>query len=100
MRAVTAACAKCHTSVFTRAGLDRVRIDEPLMGFAVFNHAPHVTLPGGCESCHDSARASTLASDVNLPGVATCQQCHTPNQVRATCVTCHTYHAPGLNRSR
>ena len=74
-----------------------VRIAEPVMARSIFNHAPHVT-DTTCESCHAGVRTSKFATDVNVPGVAECQTCHKPSQVRATCATCHVYHPPSAVR--
>ena len=55
---------------------------------------PHSIVLGrsSCESCHATVRTSKFATDVNVPGVAQCQTCHRPAQVKATCATCHVYH--------
>ncbi len=84
-------CLKCHEMDTGRARMAPVRVAEPVMAQSVFNHAPHVT-DATCESCHSGVRTSKFATDVNVPGVAQCQTCHRPSQVRANCVTCHTYH--------
>jgi len=74
-----------------------VRIAEPVMARSRFNHAPHVT-ETNCNTCHASTRTSKYATDVNVPGVATCQTCHKPSQVSAACATCHVYHPPSALR--
>ena len=84
-------CLKCHELNPGRSALASVRIAEPVMRRSLFNHAPH-TIQASCESCHGSVRQSKAATDVNVPGVATCQTCHRSSQVKATCSTCHVYH--------
>ena len=110
-------CTKCHEYDVSGVRLAPVRVAEPVMPRAVFNHAPHVTQTE-CVTCHDpnpfkgeAAKAgkckigerpaesfnfgvswSQCATDVNVPGVANCQMCHKPSQVRAGCETCHVYH--------
>ena len=47
-----------------------------------------------CTSCHAGVPASQETSDVLVPGIQTCQQCHHPGAqaVEARCFECHTYH--------
>jgi hypothetical protein len=97
LESLLAPCLKCHELDASRARMAPVRIAEPVMSRSVFNHAPHVT-DTTCESCHDGVRTSKFATDVNVPGVAECQTCHKPSQVRATCATCHVYHPPSAVR--
>jgi hypothetical protein len=55
-----------------------------------FSHASHRML--ACTECHP-VRTSDRTSDVNLPRVASCAQCHNPTAgVRHDCTECHTYH--------
>ncbi len=58
-----------------------------------FDHKAHQTEP--CESCH-KARASNSASDLLLPDLATCRNCHGGESARAkvpsSCAMCHDYH--------
>jgi hypothetical protein len=89
--ALAAACVKCHE-------LDRLRLSpvvaaQPRLAAARFSHAPHVERLE-CTSCHKTTERSTLASDVNLPKISTCQTCHGQRTAPGTCVTCHTYHPP------
>ena len=85
------ACLKCHDTDPSGARLARPRIAEPVMPHSIFNHAPHVTR-AACESCHASVLKSTLATEVNIPGAASCTTCHAPGKTRDTCATCHIYH--------
>jgi hypothetical protein len=71
---------------------------------ARFNHSSHRALD--CRECHaaaypDSANASTQASDVLIPGINNCLQCHAPQRreggklvggARSDCTECHSYH--------
>jgi mono/diheme cytochrome c family protein len=55
-----------------------------------FDHGVH--RPIGCVECH-KATTSEKTSDVLLPSVVTCQQCHRDSGgARAGCVECHLYH--------
>jgi len=62
------------------------------MPHAKFDHDAHRGFT--CESCHEKALKSAEASDVLLPGIATCQTCHAPGPEHAEsrCFECHTYH--------
>ncbi len=61
---------------------------------AAFNHGAHATM--SCDSCH-AARRSKTNTEVLMPAIATCRQCHAANaatgmQVSSTCITCHAFH--------
>jgi len=64
------------------------------MAHARFNHERHRMLD--CNECH-KAGDSDKSSDVLMPALRSCQQCHTPKAgARHDCVECHTYHARPL----
>jgi hypothetical protein len=69
-------------------------ITRRFFSLAKFDHAQHQLVT--CESCHAGARTSQQSSDILLPGIATCRQCHNerPQAVEARCFECHTYHDP------
>ncbi len=55
-----------------------------------FSHDSHQMLR--CTECH-AATESQHSSDVLLPKIGTCQQCHNPQVgVRSDCINCHRYH--------
>jgi predicted CXXCH cytochrome family protein len=102
------ACAVCHTVTRVAesgppgspgADLPQYRIDpvapvHPWMPGARFSHAAHVQTE--CSACH-AAATSTDASEVLMPGIAGCRDCHAgavaePTQVRSDCGLCHDYH--------
>jgi hypothetical protein len=62
------------------------------MPHARFDHDAHRGFT--CQSCHAKALKSTEASDVLLPGIATCKTCHAPgpDHAESRCFECHTYH--------
>ncbi|MBC7987146.1 MAG: cytochrome c3 family protein [Sphingomonadaceae bacterium] len=71
-----------------------------------FDHAAHVN--EDCTECH-AAERSESASDILIPGIATCRDCHGGEDahgdlVPSTCALCHNYHAddgaPYLVRGR
>jgi len=89
-------CVECHTPA-TIAGFDvpqipEAHINEQWMTGARFDHAAHQLVT--CAECHGSAATSKLTSDILLPGIATCQQCHRPGRASAdaSCSECHIYH--------
>jgi hypothetical protein len=58
-----------------------------------FSHDSHRLLD--CAHCHHDIRTSTQTSELHLPDVASCQECHSNRSggsARADCVECHTYH--------
>ena len=89
-------CARCHDTKETdAAGLPMVRpamLTARWFRKAVFEHGAHQELT--CISCHPDAATSKSASDVMLPGIQVCRQCHNSdsNSAGANCSTCHVYH--------
>jgi RecJ-like exonuclease len=62
---------------------------------AQFDHAAHRSFT--CVSCHTKAAVSTQTAEVLVPGIATCQTCHSGNPQQAgksdnRCFECHDYH--------
>jgi hypothetical protein len=82
--------------------LNIVKTDVPAVWFqsAKFNHLAHQSMQ--CRDCHagayaDSPTASTHSSDVMIPGISNCVQCHAPRSAQAggaryDCTECHRYH--------
>ena len=117
-------CAECHTIVDRPSSIVDRRssiVDRPSsivdrlpqitptniptgwMPRARFDHSAHQLT--GCTSCH-AATTSRLTSDVLMPAIATCQQCHKPTRgAESRCFECHEYHewknakpaSPGFN---
>ncbi len=89
-------CKECHSlSQAPGAALPVVAksaITLRWLPHARFDHQAHQML--ACASCHAAALTSRETSDVLLPGIATCQQCHHPGDeaAEARCFECHTYH--------
>jgi hypothetical protein len=90
-------CKECHSLSFFSAiaipVVAKASITTRWLPKGNFDHQAHRMLK--CESCHSHARTSTLTSDILLPGIATCQQCHRPGDVAAaqgSCFECHNYH--------
>lgn len=98
-------CADCHS--VTRSGASSapswtvapVKLTQSFMPKAHFDHAAHATGEARCETCHAAAN-SKLASDVLMPQIKICRDCHggetgaEGGQVRiaSPCASCHVYH--------
>ena len=103
-------CSQCHA--VTRGGpvgnewkiqewrIQAVDLRTTWLPDAKFSHAAHGTALTGCETCHQAA-GSKVSTDVLLPVIATCRECHaggdarvTPvNRITSTCILCHDFHA-------
>jgi predicted CXXCH cytochrome family protein len=70
-----------------------VRLADHWLPLARFSHAKHVTT--ACTDCH-AARGSKQSSDVLLPGIGKCRECHASGNETArqpsTCLICHGFH--------
>jgi predicted CXXCH cytochrome family protein len=96
-------CVDCHevTHVPGRTGLEQWRV-EPVqltanwMPRARFDHAAHISET--CVSCHAGAPESKHATDILLPGINRCRECHggsgTSAKVASDCLMCHPFHIP------
>lgn len=90
------ACAECHTLNLSEGNsllaVAPSRIATRWLPHAVFSHDAHRAVT--CISCHVSVASSQLTSDVNLPSVRVCQECHAAraSAAPAGCFECHTYH--------
>ena len=105
------ACFDCHrversASAQAPFAVKPVRQIGRYMQLGWFDHAAHAT--EDCTTCH-AANRSDASSDVLLPGIATCRECHSGaaphgDRVTSSCALCHSYHqddgAPYLVRAR
>jgi cytochrome c peroxidase len=61
---------------------------------AQFDHRAHQMMT--CASCHTTTADSHETSDVLLPGIKACQQCHREDKPKEAaegrCFECHQYH--------
>lgn len=69
---------------------------HPWMTQSVFNHATHST--EACTDCH-KADTSRKATDVLMPGIGVCRDCHAgskpaANKITSDCGLCHGFHQP------
>ncbi|MFK8021396.1 MAG: cytochrome c3 family protein [Pseudomonadales bacterium] len=101
-------CVTCHVVVDTGASdisdrwyIQPIKISNDWYTRSDFDHQSHLALAGEneravCESCHAVADSS-LATDISIPEIGNCLQCHdtsTHDTVALDCVGCHGYHYP------
>jgi len=102
-------CYGCHTIIkpSNPASLDfkvmPVSLDDNFYSASTFSHKDHLLENTDCTSCHDVG-SSTKSSDVMLPKIEVCQDCHLDYESYKTetnqkyglfpsnCSTCHEYH--------
>lgn len=89
-------CITCHDVVREPGKPPQTRptqLQQSWLVQAHFTHAPHGWVQ--CADCH-AAAASTQASDLLLPSIQTCRQCHvdpgSDRGVQSACVDCHDFH--------
>ena len=97
-------CLQCHTLNYSRtdqnglAGLPTVapsNIKQVWLPNSVFSHYSHASFD--CKSCHTKTLSSQETSDVLIPSIKTCQDCHNGEptrigQAQNGCFLCHQYH--------
>jgi hypothetical protein len=90
-------CKQCHTLNSGEGQLPIVaasNLTTRWLPHAQFDHEAHCMMT--CSSCHANTEKSRETSDVLLPGIQTCQQCHQedrPKEVaEGRCFECHQYH--------
>jgi hypothetical protein len=91
------ACKECHTPRYP-SGFDalpeipKAMITARWLPHSNFDHEAHQMV--ACTSCHTKTLASKETSDVLIPGVQSCRECHHSgsNAAEARCFECHTYH--------
>lgn len=90
-------CKQCHTLQRTSNSLPEVaksNITARWLSHAEFDHHAHRMM--SCTSCHARTHDSRETSDVLLPGIQTCQQCHREDKPKEAaegrCFECHQYH--------
>ncbi len=99
------ACADCH--IVDREGtasepvwkVAPVKLTQTFMPKARFDHAAHATGEATCETCH-AAADSKVASDVLMPQIKVCRDCHGgetgaeggQTRIASPCASCHVYH--------
>jgi predicted CXXCH cytochrome family protein len=100
-------CISCHSvadskakDIHERFQVNPVHLSQDYFATARFNHRAHavqkdLTGDAACLSCH-KAKDSNESSQVLIPDVDNCLQCHSDryvkHQVTVQCVSCHRYH--------
>lgn len=113
-------CTDCHLVTDTRAAdvtkrftIADVSINDHYLPQGQFPHGQHKSYDGktgqaACVACHTDVLKSKLSSDVLIPGVANCRECHgaptkalLPAAAKAgdSCDTCHGFHEGGDTRA-
>jgi len=98
------ACVNCHEVSSTGDDtmpwkVEPVRLTTSFFPHANFSHAAHDTEVTNCDSCHN-ASASESSTDVLIPGIDSCRDCHgsgiarrnNASQAPSTCIMCHSFH--------
>ena len=99
------ACAECHAVTRTGTANDPawtvapVKLTRYFMPKARFDHSAHASGQATCGTCH-AALKSKLASDVLMPQIKVCRDCHGgetgleggKRRIASPCATCHVYH--------
>jgi hypothetical protein len=90
-------CKECHALSYPNGfealpTVAKASITKRWLPHAEFDHKAHQMVE--CVSCHAKANQSRETSDVLLPGVQSCQQCHHSGKdaAEARCFECHAYH--------
>lgn len=106
-------CSDCHVvsdtgsaDITRRFAIAPVSLNDHYLPKGQFPHGQHKSYDGktgeaACVACHSGILKSRAATDVNIPGVANCRECHgapaktlLSNTAKAgdSCDTCHGYH--------
>lgn len=82
---VNSDCGFCHTNPD-----DIVPIPNPEREI-IFSHEQHTTQDTiKCEMCHAGVDNATYVTELNMPSMPTCMNCHTTRSVSTECAECHT----------
>jgi len=89
-------CGECHYPAVTngRADVTPVHLRSAYLLNGWFDHKAHEQ--DDCSTCH-AAESSDTATDLLLPGIAVCRDCHLGEDARraevpSSCAMCHSYH--------
>ncbi len=95
-RAPFAGCATCHEVSEPKTDnatpeIKKVSTPNRWLTLGKFNHDLHQK-GLSCTDCHNVMK-SELTSDLNLPSIKSCVECHSPKGgIDYRCTTCHSYH--------
>lgn len=96
-------CIDCHqiSRIPGKTGFEQwyvkpVALNKQWMPLARFDHASHTTET--CVSCHKNAEKSETSSDILIPTIKTCRECHgggnDNDKLPSDCLLCHQFHLP------
>jgi hypothetical protein len=91
-----AGCATCHEVSEAKdsngtPGIAKAALPQRWMTLGSFNHELH-SKGFQCTDCHNVG-VSEKTSDLNLPSIKQCVDCHSPKGgIDHRCIRCHTYH--------
>ena len=99
------ACTNCHEVTRLDGNFETpwyvlpVRLTESFFVHANFTHNTHETEVTSCDGCHQASQSES-ASDVLIPGIDSCRDCHGSGfsnrnaaaQTPSTCIMCHSFH--------
>jgi hypothetical protein len=90
-------CKQCHTMKANGSSLPEIaktNFTTRWLSHAEFDHQAHRMMT--CTTCHARTPNSRETTDVLLPGIQTCQQCHREDEPKESaegrCFECHQYH--------
>jgi len=96
-------CIDCHhiyripgKTEFEKWYVKPVVLNKTWMPLADFNHAKHTGV--ACTTCHKNAKKSKKSSDILIPKIETCRECHGGKKDKyklpSDCLMCHKFHLP------
>lgn len=96
-------CISCHQilripgkSDFDQWYVKPVTLTKKWMPLAQFDHASHTSEE--CTGCHKDAEESENSSDILMPKIQTCRECHDGKnengKLSSDCLMCHRFHLP------
>lgn len=93
-------CAVCHevrdSDIWPGIEVVPTRLTERWLPMGIFGHDDHGAVD--CADCH-AAEASEDSSDVLIPDIYTCGDCHsgteTADKITTYCIDCHGFHMEG-----
>ncbi|MEE9424647.1 MAG: cytochrome c3 family protein [Methylococcales bacterium] len=96
-------CIDCHqiSRIPGKTGFEQwyvkpVALNKHWMPLASFDHASHTSYE--CTNCHKNAKKSKKSSDILMPKIETCQECHSGAndtvKLPSDCLMCHQFHLP------
>lgn len=96
-------CVNCHevrdTDIWPGFEVKPTLLTERWLPKGVFGHDDHSV--GDCADCH-AAKTSEDSSDVLIPDVYTCGDCHsgvdTADKITTYCIDCHGFHMEGAGQ--